>query len=248
LFDVRNRPVYAIGSVDRALLLATALQYEGCLGVSDAAERLGVSRSTAHRLLTTLVYRDFAVQGPDRRYRPGPVLRPAEASDVPVARLRQVCLPHLRMLTTHTKETSCAMVRVGVNVRFIATVECDQALRVGDRFGRVLPAHLVSGGRAMLASMEPTDVEELYRPLADEIDLPGLLRQLALVRREGFAINHEQTETGLTAVGVAVSSKRTGPAVAGISIAMPSVRFDRAQLPCWVALASRTAGAIRADL
>ena len=42
--------------------------------MSEAAERLGVARSTAHRLLSMLLYRDFAVQDEDRRYDAGPVL------------------------------------------------------------------------------------------------------------------------------------------------------------------------------
>ena len=69
---MKNRPPYAITSVDHALRLAQVLQREGELTVSEAAERLGVARSTAHRLLAMLVYRDFAEQGPDRRYRAGP--------------------------------------------------------------------------------------------------------------------------------------------------------------------------------
>jgi IclR family acetate operon transcriptional repressor len=67
---VKNKPPYAIESVDHALVLAQLLQQEGSLRVTDAAERLGVSRSTAHRLLAMLVYRDFAEQTDDRRYRP----------------------------------------------------------------------------------------------------------------------------------------------------------------------------------
>src|SRR3712207_3803613 len=95
---VKNRPPYAIASVDSALLLATLLQHEGPMRVTDAAERLGVSASTAHRLLGMLVYRDFAEQLPDRRYGPGSVLRRGPVRQAPVATLRDVALPHLREL------------------------------------------------------------------------------------------------------------------------------------------------------
>jgi DNA-binding IclR family transcriptional regulator len=72
--ELKEPPAYAIASVDHALRLAVLLQLEGPVTVSAAAERLGVARSTAHRLLTMLVYRDFAVQDEDRRYRAGPVI------------------------------------------------------------------------------------------------------------------------------------------------------------------------------
>ncbi|WP_217697451.1 helix-turn-helix domain-containing protein [Nocardia donostiensis] len=44
------------------------------------AQRIGVAASTAHRLLQMLIYRDFAVQEPDRFYRVGPLLELAARS------------------------------------------------------------------------------------------------------------------------------------------------------------------------
>jgi DNA-binding MarR family transcriptional regulator len=64
---MKNKPAYGIDSVDHALHLATVLQQEGPLRVTDAAQRLGVAPSAAHRLLAMLVYRDFAEQDVDRR-------------------------------------------------------------------------------------------------------------------------------------------------------------------------------------
>ena len=85
---MKNKPAYAIASVDAALLLATLLKQEGPIRVSDAADRLGVSGSTAHRLLGMLVYRDFAEQLPDRRYGPGRLMQGGGLPQAPVARLR----------------------------------------------------------------------------------------------------------------------------------------------------------------
>ncbi|WP_213016961.1 helix-turn-helix domain-containing protein [Rhodococcus sp. 3A] len=55
----KNPPAYAISSVDHALRLAAMLHLKGELTVAEAADRLGVARSRAHRLLQMLVYRDF---------------------------------------------------------------------------------------------------------------------------------------------------------------------------------------------
>src|SRR6478672_292805 len=98
--------------------------------VTDAAERIGVSGSTAHRLLGMLVYRDFAEQLPDRRYGSGPVLRGGAVPRASVGRLREVALPHLRGLVDALGETANVMVLAGTDVRFLATVECDHVLRV----------------------------------------------------------------------------------------------------------------------
>ncbi|MFC5825843.1 IclR family transcriptional regulator [Nonomuraea insulae] len=243
---MRNKPPYALSSVDHALQLAALLQQEGPLRVTDAAERLGVAVSTAHRLLAMLVYRDFAEQGADRRYRPGKVLRPAETTGAPVALLREVGLPELRTLVERTRESANLVVPAGAEVRFVATAESPQILRVGDRVGCSLPAHQASGGKAILAALPPSDVTALYDGDAG-IDLPRLRRELALVRKRGFAVNDQLTETGLTAIGVAVR-RADGSPLAAVSLAMPTARFDRDMVPAWVSAISAAVTRIQAAL
>ncbi|MGW2050328.1 IclR family transcriptional regulator [Streptomyces sp. NPDC001858] len=238
---MKNEPPYPIASVDHALHLALVLQQEGPLRVSDAAERLGVSPSTAHRLLAMLVYRGFAEQGPDRRYEAGDVLRPAAATKAPVALLRQTALPHMQELVQRTQESVNLMVLAGTDTRFIATAECAQVLRVGSRAGRTLPAHLTSGGRALLAALPRGEVTALYE--GHDIDLPRLRRDLALVRKRGFAINDQRTETGLSALAVPIRDGQDAP-MASIALAMPSARFHRDRVAEWVSALSATAGAI----
>jgi DNA-binding IclR family transcriptional regulator len=243
---VQNKPVYGIQSVDHALHLALLLQQEGPLRLSEAAVRLGVARSTAHRLLAMLVYRDFATQDDDRRYVAGPVLRLPPAPE-PVAELRRGALPHLQALTARSNETTNLMVLVGDQVRFIASVECAQALRVGDREGRVLPAHLASGGKALLATRIEDEVRELYNgPASPVCDVESLLRALRRIRRQGFALNDQQTETGVTAIGCVIPG-RAGAVPAAISIAMPTARYHRGRLTEWAGLLTAAAEQIARD-
>lgn len=240
---MKNKPVYGIDSVDHALHLATILQQQGPLRVKDAAQRLGVARSTAHRLLAMLVYRDFAEQDADRRYVAGPVLRGA-ATVEPAVRLRGIALPRLRELTARTRESSNLLVVVGDQIRFVATVECDQILRVGDREGRVLPAHLVSGGRAALATLDAQEVRACFGGFED---IEALLRDLRRVRRQGFAVNDQRTEVGLTAIGCAIPASASS-VLAAISLAMPTARYRRDRLPDWVGHLTSTAAKIAREL
>jgi IclR family transcriptional regulator, acetate operon repressor len=243
---VKNKPSYGIASVDSALLLATLLQQEGTMRVTDAATRLGVSVSTAHRLLGMLVYRDFAEQLPDRRYAVGPVLRRGVVQQASVTTLREVALPHLRRLVDAVGETANLMVLAGPDVRFVATVESDQVLRVGDRTGRTLPAHLSSGGNAVLARLGADELAVLLEPL-DEAAAARVERELRAVRRRGFAVNDQETEAGLTAVGVAVPPAG-GFSGAALSVAAPTARYSRDRLPIWGSALVGTAEAIARDL
>jgi DNA-binding IclR family transcriptional regulator len=243
---MQNRPSYALNSVDHALRLAQILQAEGALRVTDAADRLGVAPSTAHRLLAMLVYRDFAQKNDDRTYRPGLALRHLTPADTPIPLLREIATPHMQSLVERVEESTNLVVLAGTDARFIVTIECHRVLRVGDRVGRFLPAHITSGGKAILAGFTRDAVNERFDN-TDDIDLTKLHRELAQVRRRGYAINNQQTETGLTAIGIAVKDT-AGASCAAVCIAMPTARYHRDRLQQQIAALGETAQRIEADL
>ncbi|WP_433361297.1 IclR family transcriptional regulator [Actinoplanes sp. CA-142083] len=250
---MKNPPNYSIRSVDHALQLAVMLQVEGPLSVGEAAARLDVAASTAHRLLAMLVYRDFAVQREDRKYAAGPVLSLSAGSQSRTALLRTVAMPHLAALVDRVRESANLSVLSGDHVRFIGSVECTQALRVGNREGMVFPAHLASGGKIMLAELPPERLEALYGDdrWADRLDqrpaLATLRRELRTVRERGFSINAGKTESGVTAVGRAVRDEH-GRVEAAVSVSMPTARFSRDRLPEIVAALALTARDIEDQL
>ena len=234
--DLKAPPPYAVASVDHALRIAAWLQLEGSITVTEAANRLGVARSTAHRLLAMLVYRDFAVHQDSGEYRAGPVLELAGNSHSATARLREVSLAPIQSLVARVGETANLVIRTGDTARFVASVECTQALRVGNREGMVFPAHRVAGGRVLLAELDDAAITALYAPdryaaRPDERpDVERLLKDVARIRKSGFAVNHGVSERGLVAVGRAVPGP-DGTGVAGLSISMPSVRYVPQDLP-----------------
>ena len=247
---MKNRPPYPLESVDNALRMLHVLRDQGRTGVSDAAAELGIGRSTAHRLLAMLVYRDFAVKDDDHTYRPGPALSAPRLTGRPLRRLRTALQPHMETLCERAGETVNLVVRVGTQTRFLASVESAQLLHVGDRQGTILPAWRASGGKALLAELPDEQVLDLFRRDADRADRgdrgdrgdgadraggaggmtdqerAGLLAELRAVRRRGYAENLEGTEAGVSAVGMCV--RRGAAAVAALSIAVPTVRYTPA--------------------
>lgn len=228
--SMKNPPAYGVTSVDHALQLAVILQVEGPITVSEAARRLGVARSSAHRLLSTLVYRDFAVQNDDRSYRAGPVLEIAAKAQSNVGALRTAALGPLRTLVGTLDETANLTIRAGRTARFIASVECTRALRVGNREGMVFPAHQVSGGLVMLAALADDELTALYAHAPtdgseERPDLAELRGELRVVRSSGVAVNLERSERGLVAIGRGVTDPG-GATIAAVSVSMPSVRYS----------------------
>lgn len=234
---MRKKPPYVLSSVDNALILATVLRTEGSITVTDAARRLGVAPSTAHRLLSMLVYRDFAVQASDRTYRPGPAFALEGHLGLGTGLLRQVATPALEALARRTGESVNLVVRVDEFVHFIASWESTKPLRVGSREGMTFPAHLTSGGLALLAQLSEDELDDLYsthRWTGREEQVPDqvrLRRELAGVRRTGLAVQRNRSESGVSAVGILLEG--TGLTPAALSVSMPTVRYDPTGLDHW---------------
>jgi IclR family transcriptional regulator, acetate operon repressor len=229
---MKNRPPYAIESVDNALRLLQVLRDSGQVRVSDAAAELGIARSTAHRLLSMLVYRDFAVRTDDHVYLPGPALSAPPLRGEPAQHLRQLLRPHMEALCDRVAETVNLTVRLGTQTRFLHTVECAQVLRVGDRQGTILPAWRTSGGKVLLAELPDAQLTAVLRAasgrgpdrLADG-ERRALVAELRGIRERGYAENLEESESGVCAVGMCVRDG-AGEAVAALSVSAPSVRYN----------------------
>lgn len=145
------------------------------------------------------------------------------------------------------------MVLEGNGARFIDCVEGTHVLRVGSRVGMLLPAHCTSGGKALLAELSTDQLSALYprdlpgSPGGAAIQRTALRRQLAAVRRRGYATNFEESERGIVAVGACVRDS-VGRAVAGLAVAVPSVRYSRSAAPELAKVVRAAAAAATADL
>jgi DNA-binding IclR family transcriptional regulator len=224
----------ASNSVDNALRLVLLLREHKELRLTDVANELGVAHSTAHRLLSTLAGRGFAVQQRSRAYRCGPALEP---SSPPAAGpdLVDTARPYLTRLAADAGETCHLVVLEGNGTRFVAGAEGRQVLRVGTRVGMLLPAHTNSGGKAPLARLTDAEPGALYPrglPVArgrSATTLAALRRELAATRRRGYGINRDESAAGVSAVGHHICDA-TGWTVAAMVVAAPSTRCTRGVL------------------
>ncbi|RMI43254.1 IclR family transcriptional regulator [Streptomyces triticirhizae] len=247
-------PPYSLASVDNALRLIHALDERGELRVCEAAELLGVARSTAHRLLSTLCFRGFATQrGDSPVYRPGPALVDAGLRALSRLDLRQIARPQLRALADETGETVHLVVLEGNGARFVDGVESTQPLRVGLRVGMVLPAHATAAGKAILAALPPERVTDLYprgvQTLTDRTlaSLAEIQRHLATVAQAGHATNHGESADDVAAVGVVIRDQARHP-VGAVALAAPAERLLPPRIPLIAQRMHRAAGIISGHL
>lgn len=246
----KERPPYAISSVDNALYLIQLLARDGCIGVTEAAAELGVAKSTAHRLLGMLCYWGYASKDGDRLYRSGPSLgavhRGASRYD---DRRTLVARPFLERLRSEFNETVHLLALRNTSAEFLTSLECNRALRIGSRAGAVMPAYRTSGGQALLAALPETELTRLFPDGSPDAGMDGLefRRALATVRRRGYGINDGLTERGIVAIGACVRGPDGRP-VAAMCVSAPALRLQRRHLPRAAEVLHRHIALLEAEL
>jgi IclR family pca regulon transcriptional regulator len=158
-------------SLERGLAMLCAFSpARPLLGVSELAEELSLTRSTAHRYVTTLAMLGFLEQdAATRKYRLGPRVLDLGFTTLGTLGLHEIAAPHLRSLTETTGCTSNLAIRDGTDVILIDRVRgrpgryhhLEFSLHVGSR----LPAYCSATGKALLAYMPGKDLGQLLDSL-----------------------------------------------------------------------------------
>ena len=223
----------SLSSVDNALRLVHVLAQREEVGVAEAGRLLGVARSTAHRLLASLVVHGFAEQDPGTRtYRAGGALLEFGLATVRRYDVRAHARPFLEALAERTGETTHLLVLAGADTLFLDSVEGGQSVRTTGRVGASFPAHTTSGGKALLAELDTAALRGLYpeaqlavltdRTLATR---DALEDELATVRERGYAVNAGESDPHIASVAAAVRDA-SGAARFAISVSMPAFRAE----------------------
>lgn len=214
-----------------ARLLKVFRSREADLGVTELARRLGLGKSTVHRLLTTLVAEGLIEQDPRTGgYRLGIVMfELGEAVRVHLdlhAAVGQV----LGELRAQTGESSQVGVLDGHEVVYVDRLESAHSLRLFTETGRRVPVHCTSSGKVLLAYLPEARRHTVLRgaPLTaltphTITDPEQLAAELARVRRRGWAEAVNEREIGLASIAAPVRDIN-GEVVAAISIGVPLAR------------------------
>jgi DNA-binding IclR family transcriptional regulator len=206
-------------------------------GVVAAAELLGKPVSTVSRWLIGMEAAGFLERDEGTgRYRVSMRLAAIGELARQATSLQQAALPALRQLTAATGETSNLVLLVDGEGTNVEAVESPRPIMHMGAVGRRFPLHASAAGKALLAwrseaeirAMTPTPLNRHMSATITEID--ALLANLAVVRRNGYAVNWQELEEDLVGVGAPVRDHR-GVVIAAISISAPVFRIDRESLP-----------------
>jgi DNA-binding IclR family transcriptional regulator len=204
---------------------------ETSLTLMDLSKLRGFPESSLFRILLTLEAHRYLVRSPDGAYRLAPKLLFGKLHER-AQEMREIVHPFLKQLVGRFNETAGMGFLFQDRIEVIDTLEAIQEIRRANTLGRVLPPHCSSIGKAIVAFQERAAIERILRinGLAARTDKTitdqgKLLAELESIRKNGHAVDREESVLGGICIGAPLFNAR-GRAVAAISLSVPAFRMN----------------------
>ena len=253
--EPEGRAPHFVQSLERGLAVIRAFDEQHPeLTLSDVARSTGLTRAAARRFLLTLCDLGY-VRSDGRRFSLTPRVLELGYAFLSSLSLTDVAEPHLERLVAEVHESSSVSVLDGEDIVYVARVPTSRIMTVSINVGTRFPAYATSMGRVLLAGLseEALDAylsEVALRPLSPRTitSEEALRRELAKVRRQGWALVDQELEEGLRSVAAPIRD-RSGETVAAMNLSAHASRMTidaarRTLVPPLLATAAR----IEADL
>jgi len=203
--------------------------------LTEAAQRAGLTRAGARRILLTLEHLGY-VESEGRAFRLTPKVLELGFAYLSSQPFWQLAQPVMEELVAELKESCSAAVLDGDDVVYVLRVPGNKIVSINLGVGTRLPAYCTALGRVLLAALSPEEAAQRLaaRPLEARtpktVTDPARLEELlADVRRKGFALVDEELEVGLVSIAVPIRT-HSGRVVAAINISGQRLRTPPAQM------------------
>jgi IclR family KDG regulon transcriptional repressor len=234
-----ERPVnaarYPIQAVEKALSIIRVLAEvpgQKALGVTEIARLIGVTKSTTHRLLATLVEHSFVARDADGgRYRLGWAFYQAAQRLPQAGGVLDLAQPLLQEACSALGETVNLAVRQGAHMTIIDSQEVPSGLKVETPKGVSQPLHNSAVGKALLLDFDEAALRQLLGPGPYEVTASQTLTScerlwanLSSARDQGYTLDDEEAIDGVRCLGAPVRDYRR-EIVAAVSVTGPRQRL-----------------------
>ena len=205
--------------------------------LTDISDKLGLNKSTTHRLLALLKKKGLVVADPRTQlYSLGPGIVDLAWVVLRQQDLRDVCRPYLLRLQQTTHETVSLYTRAGDKRVCVEELESEQHIKYAQRVGMTAPLHVGAPGKALLGFLPPQELEALL----DGLDLTAVTEntftdreqlslELLVTRTRGFAISAGERTPGASAVAAPIWD-RSGLPIAAVCVLGPEQRLTLGKL------------------
>jgi DNA-binding IclR family transcriptional regulator len=246
MIRARQSKAAPVGVVGKVLLILDALANSSTgLQLRQIAQETGIHPSTAYRFLAHLESAGYLFRDDGGAYVVGPRLARFGAGQSFHATLRKVSRPVLHSVWRTTEETVNLAVVDGHDMLFLDVIESAHSFRTASRVGMRRPVNCTSLGKAVLAFLPRDEQEEMLSSMtfvrATKYTIPDsarLRKDLAKTRRQGFALDEQETDLGARCVAAPILDA-SGNVLAALSVSGPITRITPEKIPLFSALVKR---------
>lgn len=230
-----SRDVAAVLSAGKALaIVEVLLQAPEPISAREIGERSGVNRTTAHRLLNTLMLHGWVERHAEGGYRLSVKFLALAHVSTQVRGLFDEIRPSLLPLSEASRETVHVAVLDGFDIVHVDKIESLEHVGVSSRIGARGVTHRTGLGKALLAASDDAFIEEYIRQGRQRSaphavgpgDASGIWDEVQATRKRGYSLDDEDDSVGVRCIGAAVCGAGGAPLFA-VSLTGPSPRFTR---------------------
>jgi IclR family KDG regulon transcriptional repressor len=199
---------------------------------TEISKEIGLSRTTTYRLLSTLESEGYLQRDPGGRFSLGLAVAKLQEKRRDRLGLVETARLPLQALCDETGETAVLAQLMGNEIMDIAKIESPRSVRIHARIGSLIPAHCTATGKAILAYLPENKIQALYSAAALSTctensvrDLDTLIKNLAVIRGQGYAVEENEYEIGMKCIAAPIFSE-DNEVIAAIGIAGLTFRID----------------------
>ncbi len=227
-----------LSSIKKALKILQIFSQESPeLGVTEISKVLGVHKSSISRIIGTLASEGFLEKNSsNNKYHLGLKLLDLGNRVLNRFDLRDHATPFMEALAKKTGEIIHLSILDKNEIVYLDKKGEGQALTVGTKVGGRNPAHASSMGKVLLAGIPRDDLMDvlslgplLPRTSSTITGIPELLKELEKVRKQGFALDNEESFPGIRCVAAPIFDRR-GKVVASLSVTAPKQRMRQERM------------------
>lgn len=227
-----------INSLSKAVEILRLVASEQGVGLPAVMRRLGLPKSTTHRLLANLE-RTGLVEGmatADRKlYRLGPVISELASGFAGSRRLAQIARSAMERLREACDETVLLHVFEGSTRVVVEQVESRQELRrTYPHVGVPVPIYGGAASKVFLASLTPDALRRHWTTFPPSVTrgaaaFEGFAAELRKIRRQGFSVSVAELTDGVASIAMPIEGI-DGRVIASLSVTGPASRLPAHEL------------------
>jgi len=215
------------------LILEVIGRSDHAMTATEINEEIGLPKQTVHRLVATLETEGFLNREPgSKRYRPSRRLRLMGAGLLHASRFHITRHQVLQQVASQVKEAVNYVIPEETGMHYLDRIDTDWPFRIQLPVGTNVPFHCTASGKCFMSSLSKAALRKFVAGLDMEkltdrtfTDQEALLGEVALVKKQGYAIDDEEFMKGMRAIAVPVTDNQ-GRFVAALAFHGPSQRLS----------------------